>query len=263
MKQQLDRMLTRIRAFTRATEPIRSQPGGVPVPPAEIRYRIASREYSEADFLQHGKSLADGFMEELARFGVTPRRILDLGCGCGRIIRHLIARGDVECHGTDTDPVGVRWCQQNLRGGHFAVNDRLPPLPYQDAMFDFIYAHSVFTHIDLPSQLKWLAELRRLTVPGGIVRLTTMGEGGFRGIGDAVPKAAQEEFRATGFVFYTNFLDGVLPDWYQSTFHSTKFGHELFQKHLGEIVEFRPGIPTAEWKDPQDTYIIRVSGPAQ
>lgn len=126
-------------------------------------------------------------------------------------------------------------------------------------MFDFIYAHSVFTHIDLDSQLAWLREFRRLTVPDGLVRITTMGEGGFRGLGEAIPRQVQEEFKASGFVFFNNFTDGVLPDWYQSTFHSEKFGRELFEQHLGEIVEFRAGVPTPEWKDPQDTYIIRVS----
>jgi SAM-dependent methyltransferase len=196
----------------------------------------------------------------LGSLGVTPRRILDLGCGCGRIIRHLIARGGIKCYGSDTDPIGVEWCKKNLRGGIFTVNDPLPPLPYPDRMFDFIYAHSVFTHIDLDSQIAWLGEFGRLTRPGGIVRISTLGEGGFRGLGDWVPPVVRAEFLAKGFVFFHNFTDGVLPDWYQSTFHSTEFGHQLFERYLGEIVEFRPGIPTEEWKDPQDTYIIRVSG---
>jgi len=232
-----------------------------PIPPAEIRYRIASRDYSAADYLTHGKALADGFLEEVHHYGVQPRCILDLGCGCGRILRHLIARGDIECYGSDTDPVGVEWCRQNLPGGTFTVNDRLPPLPYPDRMFDFIYAHSVFTHIDLDSQFAWLREFRRLTVPGGLVRISTMGEGGFRGLGGAIPPQVQEEFKAKGFVFFQNFTDGVLPDWYQSTFHSEAFAREQFETHLGKIVEFRPGIPTEDWKDPQDTYIIRVSAP--
>jgi SAM-dependent methyltransferase len=229
-----------------------------PVPPAEIRYRIASREYSEVDFLAHGQILYDGFVQEWSTYGLWPRRILDLGCGCGRIIRHFLARGDLECHGSDTDPVGVEWCQKNLPGGTFTVNDRLPPLPYPDRWFSFIYAHSVFTHIDLESQIAWLHEFRRLAIPGGLVRITTMGEGGFTGLGDWVPAPVAEEFRAKGFVYFENFRDGVLPDWYQSTFHSEKFARELFTTHLGEIVEARFGVPTPEWRDPQDTYIVRA-----
>ena len=135
------------------------------IPPADIRYRIASRDYSEEEYLTHGKSLCEGFYQEMAKYGVRPRRILDLGCGCGRIIRHFIARGDVECYGTDIDAVGIEWCKRNLTGGTFTVNDRLPPLLYRDGMFDLIYAHSVFTHIDLHSQIAWLRELRRLTAP--------------------------------------------------------------------------------------------------
>jgi SAM-dependent methyltransferase len=255
---RIARLLTRFRSPTTTAGEGRQAPGRFPVPPAEIRYRIASRDYSESEFLTHGKSLCEGFMQEMHTYGVHPKRILDLGCGCGRIIRHFIERGDLECYGSDTDPVGIKWCRENLPGGTFTINDRLPPLPYSDRMFDFIYAHSVFTHIDLDSQYAWLGEFRRLAVPGGLVRLTTMGEGGFRGLGDAIPKPVQQEFLQKGFVFFQNFTDGVLPDWYQSTFHSEKFGRELFEAHLGKVVEFRPGIPTPEWKDPQDTYIIRV-----
>jgi SAM-dependent methyltransferase len=262
IKRGIDRILTQITG--RRPSPASAAtpsvgPDQFPVPPADVRYRIASREYSETEFLTHGKSLCEGFLQEMRTYGVQPKRILDLGCGCGRIIRHFIARGGIECYGSDTDAVGVQWCQRNLPGGTFTVNERLPPMPYRDQMFDFIYAHSVFTHIDLESQYAWLREFKRLTVPGGLVRITTMGEGGFRGLSDVMPQHVKDEFLAKGFVFFDNFTDGVLPDWYQSTFHSEKFGRELFEQHLGQIVEFRGGIPTPEWKDPQDTYIIRVS----
>jgi SAM-dependent methyltransferase len=229
-----------------------------PTPPADIRYRIASRDYSEEEFLTHGKSLCEGFYVEMARYDVRPRRILDLGCGCGRILRHFIARGDVECYGSDIDPVGIEWCKRNLPGGTFTVNDRLPPLPYDDRVFDLIYAHSVFTHIDLDSQIAWLREFRRLTVPGGLVRITTMGEGGFRGLRDYITEPVAKEFEAKGFVFFHNFDDGVLPDWYQSTFHTEAFARKLFTEHLGEVLEARWGVPTEKYKDPQDTYIMRV-----
>ncbi|MGH9336491.1 MAG: class I SAM-dependent methyltransferase [Vicinamibacteria bacterium] len=231
------------------------------IPPADIRYRIASRAYSEEEFLTHGRNLCQGFFNEMARHGVRPRRILDFGCGCGRIIRHFIARGTVECHGSDTDPVGIEWCRRNLPGGTFTVNDRLPPLAYPNRMFDLIYAHSVFTHIDLDSQIAWLGEFRRLTVPGGLVRITTMGEGGFRGLRDYISEPVANEFEARGFVYFHNFDDGVLPDWYQSTFHAEAFARKLFSEHLGEVLETRLGVPTKEWKDPQDSYIIRVGEP--
>jgi hypothetical protein len=126
-------------------------------------------------------------------------------------------------------------------------------------MFDSIYAISVFTHIDLDSQIQWLGEFRRLTARDGLVRITTSGGGGFRGLGDAIPQHVQQEFRANGFVFFHTFTEGM-PEWYHSTLHSTEFGRQLFERHLSEIVEFRPGLPTEEWKDPQDTYIIRPYG---
>jgi SAM-dependent methyltransferase len=38
-----------------------------------------------------------------------------------------------------------------------------------------VYALSVFTHLDESQQLSWIAELRRVTKPGGLVLFTTHG----------------------------------------------------------------------------------------
>jgi SAM-dependent methyltransferase len=49
-------------------------------------------------------------------------------------------------------------------------------LPFPDAYFDFVFGYSVFTHLDEPTQMAWLAELRRVCAPGALVAVTVMGE---------------------------------------------------------------------------------------
>lgn len=75
--------------------------------------------------------------------------------------------------GTDIDGESIDWCQSKL--GHmatFTVNGFWPPLPFADGFFDVIYSISVFTHLPEDMQTAWLAELRRVAKPGGLLLLT-------------------------------------------------------------------------------------------
>ncbi len=76
-------------------------------------------------------------------------RILEWGCGCGRILSHLPVDLDKqELHGCDIDGDAIRWLQENYPGIRTIQTDGLPPLPYEDGYFDLILNHSVLTHLD-------------------------------------------------------------------------------------------------------------------
>ena len=94
--------------------------------------------------------------------------VLEFGCGDGRMIRcleHLAA--DREIWGTDIDAARIFWCKQHLSPPfHFMTTTTVPHLPFADGYFGFIYAGSVFTHIDDLADA-WFAELRRVLRPGG------------------------------------------------------------------------------------------------
>jgi len=51
-------------------------------------------------------------------------------------------------------------------------NSLAPPLPYKASTFDFIYANSVFTHIQMEATPNWIAELRRVLRPEGVLIAT-------------------------------------------------------------------------------------------
>jgi SAM-dependent methyltransferase len=101
-------------------------------------------------------------------------QVLDFGCGCGRVIRHLQDRSSA-IHGCDTDAGAIRWCRRNLANASFATTGLEPPLPYGDGQFGLVYALSVFTHLPERLQQAWIAELRRVLSPDGYLVITVHG----------------------------------------------------------------------------------------
>jgi len=105
----------------------------------------------------------------------TMQAVLELGCGCGRVLRYWGSVHGPEIHGTDYNPRLIEWYRQNLPFAHYGLNALYPPLAYADHKFDFIYAISVFTHLSGELQSLWMKELARLLKPGGYLLLTTHG----------------------------------------------------------------------------------------
>ena len=100
-------------------------------------------------------------------------RVLDFGCGAGRMIRHFAAEASAaEFWGADISAEHILWANRHLRPPfRFVTTTTLPHLPFGDGYFQMIYAGSVFTHIaDLADA--WLLELRRVLAPGGRMYLT-------------------------------------------------------------------------------------------
>ena len=155
--------------------------------------------------------------------------ILDFGCGCGRILLWLRWLGERSTiHGVDVDARAIRWAGENLPWAQFAVNDHQPPLPFADATFDLVYNHSVFTHLDEEHQDLWLAELRRVTKPGGILVLSVHGEkpladfeeGSRNAGGDPSPVREEVRRRGIAFVKHDGHVGGPHDAGYHSTFHA-------------------------------------------
>ena len=112
--------------------------------------------------------------------GRSPYRVLEWGCGPARIIRHMpaLAKADglvAEFHGTDYNARSIAWAQQNVPGVNFSLNELAPPLAFADGHFDFVYCRSVFTHLSEAMHFAWIAELKRILRPGGLLSLSTAG----------------------------------------------------------------------------------------
>ncbi len=150
---------------------------GVPIPSAGLRFMVIG-ESDPDHFLHSGRRGAQLVVDLLATQGEgldQLGRVLDLGCGCGRVIRHLKDCGAGELHGSDCNAKAIAWCQRFLDFAEFRVNNLEPPLPYPDAMFGLIYAYSIWTHLTERLQLRWMDEMRRVLAPGGYLLLTVHG----------------------------------------------------------------------------------------
>jgi SAM-dependent methyltransferase len=166
-------------------------PPDAPIPPA--RHLLATSATLDVEwFLITGRATADAFRAPLCDIGRpidTFERVLDFGCGCGRVLRQWRDVSGPKFHGSDYNPELVRWCNDRLRCATVRKNDLAPPLSYPSDYFDLCYAVSVFTHLPESLQDAWLAELKRVMKPDGVLLVTLSGEG------DLVRTTADEQRR--------------------------------------------------------------------
>lgn len=144
------------------------QAAPLPVPPQEL--------WLGYNYPAHGEAHVARMMEIVEASGFAPGdgdRILDLGCGAGRMIRHLRHLADrCEIWGTDISAEHIFWCRQHLSPPfHFATTTKVPHLPFEDRSFALIYCGSLFTHIDDLADA-WLLELHRILAPDGRLYIT-------------------------------------------------------------------------------------------
>ncbi len=149
-----------------------------PVPPPELIVQVAGTPNVEW-FLSLGRSMFEaivGMLREDAAPVESMEKILEFGCGCGRVLRYWRGVRGPAIYGTDYNPRMIEWCRQNLPFAQTSLNDLFPPLSYDDHMFDCIYAISVFTHLSAELQTLWMRELGRILKPGGRLLITTHGK---------------------------------------------------------------------------------------
>jgi ubiquinone/menaquinone biosynthesis C-methylase UbiE len=192
------------------------------LPPAMLRFRV-SESVSENLFVAIGKNCARLIAGLLTERGQANEgaRVLDFGCGCGRTIKWLIEdHPEALFSGCDIDPEAILWCQDHLPHGTFQVNAAMPPLEYESSYFDAVYCFSVFTHLNETMQDAWLAELRRIVKPNGVLIITVHGYNAARCLSEVDRRVLQ----STGFLHKTSRkLSGFLPDWYHTTWHSQSY----------------------------------------
>jgi SAM-dependent methyltransferase len=151
---------------------------GLPLPPASLREWVAGTTDLHW-FLEGGKLGAQTILSILAKHNIELEKlesVLDFGCGCGRVIRHLHLYEAVRLHGTDCNQAAIVWCDENLNFAEFGTNRLEPPTRYRRHSFDLIYAFSVFTHLTESLQATWMHEMRRILKPLGLLIITVHGD---------------------------------------------------------------------------------------
>lgn len=213
--------------------------GNLPLPPQDNIFRVAGN-ISLTSFLLGGSTWFTK-LRRLTKLYLGSEihelsKILDWGCGCGRIARHFLERNINNLVGVDIDPINIKWSEANLPGCEFYRTDYNPPLPFEDNYFDLIYGQSVFTHLSEGDQFAWLEELARVVRVGGFVFVTYCGE-----LGLFVSKynkicrnpSALYKFIEKGYVDFgpvSAGVDDTNPGYYRLVAHSTRYVRRKWSK---------------------------------
>lgn len=153
----------------------------MPIPPDSLIFSATGTRDVEW-FLRSGETFSIALRSALSEIGrpiESFTRVLDFGCGSGRVMRHWAAVTGPAFYGSDYNPRSVAWDVQHLPFATFATNSLEPPLIYDSRFFDMCYSVSVFTHLPNVLQRPWIEELHRILAPGAILALTLSGHGDF------------------------------------------------------------------------------------
>lgn len=221
----------------------------VKLPPDYLIYESFQINYQKyyTESIETAKWLTNHFKKHI---DLKNRRILDWGCGPGRIIRHLpkVIGNDCEYYGTDYNKKSIDWCSKNLAEIQLNYNSLTAQLPYDDNFMDVIYGISIFTHLSEQLHYDWYNELYRILIPNGIMFLTTQGDNF---------KVKLTDFELSKYNENQLIVRGNVKEGHRtySTFHPQGFMRKLFSNvEILEHIETKP--EKGKWL-PQDIWILK------
>jgi trans-aconitate methyltransferase len=213
----------------------------IAVPPQTLQVRVHGN--MTADFETGGWRIYRDLKQHVVahRSLSSFSRILDWGCGCGRVARFLIDDVAPErIYGCDIDSEAIDWLTNALPEAHFAAISALPPTAYPDGFFDLIYGISIFTHLDEEMQFAWLQELRRLVSRDGLVAVSVHGQ-------TNLPDEVRPQLDQHGFFDRLSGINHVFApfageNYYRETFHTADYILETWTEYYDVIDIVKQGI---------------------
>ncbi len=157
---------------------------GLPVPPESLRWGVGP--FADADLFVRSGEIHLQLIQRLA--GLKPNhRILDVGCGCGRIAIHMgrFLNETGSYPGFDPDRAAINWCKANIeaydsRFRFFHLDLLAPPFANEgeflaeDLVFpdvkdiDIAVLSSVFTHMHRAGIENYINNLHGVLRTGGV-----------------------------------------------------------------------------------------------
>jgi SAM-dependent methyltransferase len=140
----------------------------VPPDPSELNLRRWRAGDHVADYAN--RVLRPVEVVLLARYrDALSGRVLELGCGAGRILGYLVALGG-EVHGVDISPGMVAYCRRHYPGASVHVGDMIDLPEAIVGPFDVIFApYNVLDVFDDAPRRKLLADMCERLAPAGLL----------------------------------------------------------------------------------------------
>jgi ubiquinone/menaquinone biosynthesis C-methylase UbiE len=214
-------------------------------PPEENSRRTCGPGASDNDFANTGVSIAYQLLAMAQESHKAPiETILDWGVGCGRVatpFKRAVAP-QARIIGLDVDKFNVDWCRANLPDLEVSQCDFFPPTQLASSSVDLIYGISVMTHLTEQTQLRWLAELRRILKPDGVCILSATTQHCL--VANTLDPVCVKELYANGIT--ANIVDGALgpllalKDYYRATYQLWSQIKSMWSLFF-DIVEIYPG----------------------
>lgn len=133
------------------------------------RRSMGAGDLTDAEFDESGRVQA----AELSEFVAADGRVLDLGCGMGRVLKH-IAPYCREAVGLDVSNRMLSLARKHVAGiGNVSLTrgNGAELLMFEDNSFDFCYAIQMFHQIEREDTIRYLVEIERVLKPGGSLYL--------------------------------------------------------------------------------------------
>lgn len=103
----------------------------------------------------------------------TDTRVLDFGCGWGRILRFFLKDASLSnLYGVELLDELTQACRQTFDSENFHTIKNDGSIPHPDSSFDVVFANSVFSHLDEELNLHWVKEIHRVLKDDGVAVLT-------------------------------------------------------------------------------------------
>ncbi|MDX2101960.1 MAG: methyltransferase domain-containing protein [Alphaproteobacteria bacterium] len=215
------------------------------IPNTAILDRIGS--HGRLDYFMLGRTLYRAFdaavQQNFGRALADYDRVVDWGCGSGRVARHMPAtrEGQSPLLGIDVDGEAVDWCTTHLPG-EFLTCAVTPPLPLADEAVDLVYSYSVTTHLSHDDLIAWIAEIARVLRPGGVFLTTILSDAAVIALGSSIPADFVPTWRAAGLFdsVRNSQLDTIeVPkDYYRNVWITKQKAADLFGLAFN-LVEYR------------------------
>lgn len=213
-------------------------------------------------YFEVGKSAVDNIaLACLASKVMEVKKVLDIPCGHGRVLRHLVHLfPEAEVHACDIDVDGVDFCAATFGAKPIYSREELTELEF-NTQYDLIWIGSLFTHTSQDVTRRWMAYLAKFLSPQGVAVATVHGRWA-RHVHKVTPYIEEDrwerildDYSAGGYGYHDYLLHG-------HTYISGSYGISLAKPYATiRNVEIIPGTRIylyreRGWADHQDVVVF-------